>query len=104
LGSELTDAITAMYPKGLDTAVLTGFYVDAAGQPVFFAGLDLVIANQNSPLRFSQLPNAYIISNTISNNRFGFFCAPNFDPTVLAVPEAIKQTFTMGSCSPTVSL
>jgi hypothetical protein len=88
--------ITAMYPKDLDAAVLTGFSVDAAGQPVFFAGLDLVIGSQNAPLRFSQLPNAYIISNTISNNQFGFFRAPNFDPAVLAASEATKQTITIG--------
>lgn len=96
LGSELMNAITAKYPNDLDAAVLTGFSVDTAGQAIFFSGLNLEIARENSPLRFGGLNNGYLTSSTIISNQFGFFRAPNFDPDVLAAAEASKQTFTIG--------
>jgi pimeloyl-ACP methyl ester carboxylesterase len=96
LGSELTNAITAQHPQDLDAAVLTGFSIDSAGQADFFSGLDLVIARENQPFRFSNLTNGYLIPDSIVSNQFGFFRAPNFDPLVLAAAEATKQTFTIG--------
>lgn len=95
-GSIQTVALTAQYPKDLDAAVLTGYSTSSAGNPIFFAGLDLSIASQNSPLRFSTLPNGYMVSNSISNNQFGFLRLPNFDPLILNKAEATKQTLSIG--------
>ncbi|KAE9378921.1 hypothetical protein N431DRAFT_478041 [Stipitochalara longipes BDJ] len=83
-------------PSDLDAAVLTGFSVDTTGQSNFFSGLNLVIAREDQPLRFSELNNGYLISQSVVSNQFGFFRAPNFDPLVLAAAEASKQTFTLG--------
>jgi pimeloyl-ACP methyl ester carboxylesterase len=96
LGSELTNAITAQYPKDIDAAVLTGFSIDIAGQSNFFSALNLAIARENQPSRFPLLSNGYLISNTIAGNQFAFFRAPYFDPAVLTAAEAAKQTFTIG--------
>jgi hypothetical protein len=92
LGSELTNNITATYPKDLDAAVLTGFSVDTKGQPNLFSGLNLAIVNQNSPARFWNLPNAYLVSDTAISNQFRFYRFPNFDPLVLAASEVTKGT------------
>ncbi|PVH82273.1 hypothetical protein DL98DRAFT_456751 [Cadophora sp. DSE1049] len=96
LGSELTNSLTSNYPADLSAAVLTGFSTDSAGQSTFFAALDLSIARQNSPTRFPLLNNAFLVSNNIASNQFGFFRLPNFDPAVLVAAEATKQTFTIG--------
>lgn len=92
----MTNAITAQYPSDLDTAVLTGFSVDGSGIPVFFSSLNLVIASQNSPSRFSSLSNGYLVSQSSASNQFAFFRAQNYAPAVLNATEASKQTFTIG--------
>ncbi|CZR54593.1 uncharacterized protein PAC_04477 [Phialocephala subalpina] len=96
LGSELTNAVTAQYPKDFDAAVLTGFSVNTAGQPVFFSSLDLVIARENVPYRFPTLNNGYLISESINGNQFAFFRAQNYLPAILVAAETAKQTFTIG--------
>ncbi|RDW59810.1 hypothetical protein BP6252_12897 [Coleophoma cylindrospora] len=95
-GSGLTVSNTVDYPEDLDAAVLTGFSIDLSGQPIFVAGIGLDIAANNNPTRFGSLPNGYMISSTVSNNQFGFFRAPNFDPLALWAAEATKQTFALG--------
>lgn len=95
-GSLQIAGLTSQHPDDLDAAVLTGFSISASGTPLFFAGLDLTIASQNQPLRFPDLPNGYLISNSIEANQFAFFRAPNFDPALLNIAEATKQTFTVG--------
>lgn len=96
LGSELTNAITAAYPKDFDAAVLTGLSVDSAGQKTFFGGLNLAIANQNQPGRYYDLPNGYTVSDSIISNQFGFLRYPGFEYAALQVAEATKGTFTIG--------
>jgi pimeloyl-ACP methyl ester carboxylesterase len=96
LGSILTTGIASQYTADLDAAVLTGFSVDAAGFPVFFAGLNLVLAKENNLLRFGLLQNGYIISDTKVSNQFGFFRYPNFSPAVLDASEKAKQTLSIG--------
>ncbi|TVY84153.1 hypothetical protein LSUE1_G001650 [Lachnellula suecica] len=96
LGSELTNAITAQYPKDVDGAVLTGFSVDTSGQSTFFAGLDLVIASQFVATRFPGLAPGYLIAESRAGNQFGFFRAPGFAPALLDTAEGTKQTFTIG--------
>jgi pimeloyl-ACP methyl ester carboxylesterase len=96
LGSILTTGLASQYPADIDAAILTGFSVDFAGFPVFFAGLDLVIANQQNPLRFGTLANGYIVSQSKASNQFAFFRYPNFDPAVLDAVERAKQTLSIG--------
>lgn len=54
-GSIQTVGLTSQYPDDLDAAVLTGFSTSTSGQAIFFSALDLTIASQNQPLRFSGL-------------------------------------------------
>ena len=96
LGSELTNAITAQYPSDIDGAVLTGFSVDPEGQPGFFSGLDLVLANQDNPQKFGALPNGYLITDNQAGNQFAFFRFPGFANELLVAGTAAKQTFTIG--------
>jgi pimeloyl-ACP methyl ester carboxylesterase len=96
LGSILTAGVTSKYPEDLDAAVLTGFSVDRSGFPIFFAGLELVIANYNNPLRFATLPNGYIVPQSKAGNQFGFFRYPNFDPQVLEAADKAKQPLSIG--------
>ncbi|KAF4632044.1 hypothetical protein G7Y89_g6085 [Cudoniella acicularis] len=96
LGSELTNAITAQYPKDLDAAVLTGFSVETTGISSFFSSLDLVPANTKTPSRFSTLPNGYLITNSLAGNQFAFFRFPDFCPDVLSAANTASQTFTIG--------
>lgn len=95
-GSIQTQALTAQFPRDLDAAVLTGFSTSSAGQPIFFAGLNLAIASENSPHRFPTLSKAYLISSNIIGNQFCFFRAQNFPPANLYIAELTKQTFTIG--------
>lgn len=80
LGSIITEAITANYPADLDAAVLTGFSTDTASQGLTLVGFNPAIANQNQPLRFPDLPNGYLVTDTSISNQLTFLRAPNFDP------------------------
>ncbi|TVY43404.1 hypothetical protein LOCC1_G004572 [Lachnellula occidentalis] len=93
-GSVLTQAITSKYPTLLNTAILTGFTMNSTGAPIFTAGLNLAIASQNQPLRFSGLSNGYLVSDTSISNQIAFFHAQNFDPNVLSLAEATKGSVT----------
>jgi pimeloyl-ACP methyl ester carboxylesterase len=95
-GSIITNAITKQYPDSLDAAILTGFGTDLSGQPLFLQALNLAIANQNQPLRFAKLNNAFLVSSTIISNQIGFFKAPGFAPAILDQAEATKGTVTYG--------
>lgn len=96
LGSIITNGVTAAYPKDFDAIVLTGFSIDAAGQPNFFSALDVVIARENQPWRFPTLPNGYIIVQSQVGNQFAFFRLPNFDNNVLVAATNAKQGLTFG--------
>lgn len=95
-GSLQVVGVTSQYPKDLNEAVLTGFSTSSTGLDLFTAALDLTIASQNQPLRFADLPNGYLVPNSIESNQFAFFRAPNFDPALLNIAETAKQTFSVG--------
>jgi pimeloyl-ACP methyl ester carboxylesterase len=94
LGSFQTNGVTTRHPDDLDAAVLTGFSPDTSGSSIALAGVDLTIAAQNQPVRFSQLPGSYLTSNFIGGTQYYFFRAPGFDPAMLRFAEATKQTVT----------
>ncbi|KAJ9602696.1 hypothetical protein H2200_012890 [Cladophialophora chaetospira] len=95
-GSAQTASITAQYPKDFDAIVLTGWSADNSGMPVAFAGLDLAIANQVAPRRLAALNNGYLTSAGIEGTQFFFFREPQFDPLLLDLAEATKQTLSLG--------
>ncbi|KAF2494844.1 hypothetical protein BU16DRAFT_562474 [Lophium mytilinum] len=91
-----TNGVTTLHPDDFDAAVLTGFSPDMSGVLVAFAGSDLAIASQKLPLRLSGLPNGYLTTSSIEGTQQLFFRAPGFDPTLLNIVEATKQTITLG--------
>lgn len=95
-GSLQTNMLTALHPNDLDAAVLTGFSADNSGMQVAFSGLDLVIASQILPTRFSGLSNSYLTGTAIEGTQFFFFRSPGFDPALLNIAEATKQTISWG--------
>lgn len=95
-GSIITEAITADYPTSLDAAVLTGFSLNMTGTDYFLAALNLDIASENQPYRFSGLNNTYMVHSSIRSNQFAFYRAPGFDPNILSMAEAQKGTVTIG--------
>lgn len=95
-GSILTQAITAQYPNSLNTAILTGFSMNSTGQQAFTSGLNLAIASQDQPYRFTGLSNGYLVSSTIISNQLAFLHAQNFDPAILNLAEATKGLVTFG--------
>ncbi|KAK9238669.1 catalytic protein [Lipomyces kononenkoae] len=95
-GSIQSVGITVKYPMDLDAVVLTGLSINTNGFGVTFAGFNLAIANENQPLRFGDLPNGYLVTGSSISNQFGFFHYPDFDPKILALDEAAKQTLTIG--------
>jgi pimeloyl-ACP methyl ester carboxylesterase len=94
LGSFQTNGITTLHPNDLDAAVLTGFSPDTSGGPIALAGIDLTMAAQNQPFRFSELPGSYLTSSSVGGTQYYFFRAPGFDPALLRFAEATKQTVT----------
>ena len=95
-GSLLTQGLTAKYPSSLTAAILTGFSINSTGQDPFVTGLNLAIASQNQPIRFSGLSNGYLVSDTAISNQIAFFHAQDFDPSILNLAEATKGTVTFG--------
>lgn len=95
-GSVVVEAVTANYPASLDAAILTGFSLEMDGMAAFVSGLNLAIASENQPYRFSNLNNGYLVSHNAISNQLGFYHAPNFDPNVLSQAEATKGTVTFG--------
>lgn len=70
--------------------------MNTTGLNVFLQGLNLAIASQNQPLRFSTLNNTYLVSSTAISQEIGFFRAPGFDPLILSQAEATKGAVTIG--------
>lgn len=103
-GSILTQALTATYPTAIDAAILTGFSVYASAMPTFLLALNLDIASQNQPYRFSDLNNGYLVSSTAISLQLGFFRAPGFDPNMLWLAEATKGTVTIGELFSTTAV
>ncbi|KAF2670622.1 alpha/beta-hydrolase [Microthyrium microscopicum] len=95
-GSFQLQLLTAAYPKDVDAAVFTGFSNATDGEPIAFAGLDLTIASQAVPSRFSNLSNGYLTSSSALGDQFFFFRAPGFDPKILELADATKSTITLG--------
>jgi hypothetical protein len=95
-GSVLTQGVTAKYPNSLNMAILTGFSMNSTGTQPFTAGLNLAIASQNQPYRFTGLGNGCLVSSTAISNQLAFLHAQNFDPSILNQAEATKGTVTFG--------
>ena len=95
-GSILTQGLTSAYPRDIDAAILTGFSVYQGAMPTFLLALNLDIASQNQPYRFSGLSNGYLVSGTATSLQLGFFKAPGFDPNILWLAEATKGSVTFG--------
>lgn len=74
--------------------------------PTFLQGLNLAIASQNAPYRFSSpnITNGYLVSSSAISNQIGFFRAPGFDPAVLNLAEATKGTVTLGELLTTTAV
>jgi hypothetical protein len=79
-GSMQSVAVTAKYPGDFDAVILTGFSTNTAAIPMTFVAFNPAIANENQALRFSRLPNGYLVTDTAISNQFAFLHAPNFDP------------------------
>lgn len=103
-GSFQVAGLLSQYPDDFDAAVLTGFSTDRSGFAVAFAGVGLTIASQSQPLRFSDLSNGYFTSAAIQGTQHFFFREPNFDPALLNIAEATKQTITVGEFMTTGAL
>jgi len=103
-GSVLTQAVTSKYPSSFKTAILTGFSTNSTRQPIFTQGLNLAIASQNQPYRFTGLSNGYLVSSSAISNQIAFFHAPGFDPAILNLAEATKGTVTFGELFTTMSV
>lgn len=95
-GSAITQGLTNQFPTDLNAAILTGFSVNQTGIPTFTAALDLSIANNVDPIRFSNLSKEYLVSANVVGNQFAFFRAQGFPPSNLALGESSKQTVTFG--------
>ncbi|KAK5944713.1 hypothetical protein PMZ80_001913 [Knufia obscura] len=103
-GSFQVAGLLSQYPDDFDAAVLTGFSTDRSGFAVAFAGVGLTIASQSQPLRFSDLSNGYFTSAAIQGTQHFFFRESNFDPALLNIAEATKQTITVGEFMTTGAL
>jgi len=103
-GSVLTEAVTSKYPDTFNTAILTGFSMNSTGQAIFTQGLNLAIASQNQPYRFSNIPEGYLVSSSAISNQIAFFHAPDFDPNILNQAEATKGTVTFGELFTTTAV
>lgn len=66
--------------------------------------MNLDIASQNQPYRFSDLCNGYLVSSTAISLQLGFFRAPGFDPNILWLAEATKGTVTIGELFSTTAV
>ncbi|KAG9952089.1 alpha/beta-hydrolase, partial [Aureobasidium melanogenum] len=95
-GSAITQSVTYNHPKTFDAAILTGFSANQSAIAPFLTALNLQIASQNQPYRFSNLNNGYLVDYSTVSNQYGFFRAPNFDPLILAAAEAAKGSVTFG--------
>lgn len=98
LGSAITQGVTAL-PNAtalFDAAALTGFSLNSSGQGLFAQGLNLQIASENDPYRFSDLSNGYLVAASAISNEIGFLHYPGFDPEILDLVEATKATATFG--------
>ncbi|KAI5271244.1 alpha/beta-hydrolase [Aureobasidium subglaciale] len=95
-GSAITQSVTHNHPSTFDAAILTGFSGNQTAIAAFVTALNLQIASQNQPYRFSGLNNGYLVDYSAVSNQYGFFRSPNFDPAILAAGEAAKGTVTFG--------
>jgi pimeloyl-ACP methyl ester carboxylesterase len=91
-GSVALAILTADHPEQLDAVILTGASPKPSGIDLDDASTNAAIANQLFPDRFGSLQNGYYISSSKENIQFVFLRAPNFDPKMLDLAEATKQT------------
>ena len=96
IGSVVSHGVTEKHPSDFDAVVLTGFSSTLPGSAVAFAGIDLNVAALTDPARFAGLAYDYATAGTIAGVEFFFFKAPNFDPKLLDMSQALKQTLSVG--------
>ncbi|KAL8907501.1 MAG: hypothetical protein Q9207_001368 [Kuettlingeria erythrocarpa] len=95
-GSTVTQGVTTKYPKDFDAIILTGTSTSPAYVTTALASFDLTIANLDASGKFDGLPNGYLVQPNQQSIQFPYFRFPNFDPRVLAIEVANKQTQTFG--------
>src|SRR5205085_1037288 len=76
-------AWSIQFPDAVDAAILTGFTVNSTAMSFFMGALNLEIANQNDPRRFSHLSDGYLVSPNFIGSQFDFFHDPNFTKETL---------------------
>ncbi|KIX92260.1 uncharacterized protein Z520_12006 [Fonsecaea multimorphosa CBS 102226] len=96
IGSIVSNGVTGKHPKDFDAAVLTGFSTSLPGGAISFSGIDLNIAALADPSRFDGLAYDYATAGSKAAVEFFFFKAPNFDPKILDMSDALKQTLAVG--------
>ena len=96
VGSIVSHGIASQHTADFDAVVLTGFSKAMSGGPVSLAGIDLNAAALVDPARFTGLGYEYATSGSVGETQFFFFKAPNFDPKILDMSQALKQTLSIG--------
>ncbi|KAL8722509.1 MAG: hypothetical protein Q9225_001025 [Loekoesia sp. 1 TL-2023] len=95
-GSIVQLAQNAKYPQDVDAAVLTSFTSNVQSLPYTVLANNPAIANINSPSRFGNLPNAYLVHDTAISVQLPFFRYPYFDQNIFDAVYTAKQTYTLG--------
>ncbi|KAL8791676.1 MAG: hypothetical protein Q9195_005759 [Heterodermia aff. obscurata] len=95
-GSTVTQGVTTKYPQDFDSVILTGTSTSIAFVNVALASYDLSIANLDPSRKFSSLPNGYLVQPNTQSIQFSNFRWPNFNPIILGIEVANKQTQTFG--------
>lgn len=93
-GSEITYALTTMYPSISDGIILTGFSNNGTFAAFFELGSNLIVANTISAL--AQYPTGYLAPNSVVGVQIDFFAPGDFDPNVLQVAYMTGQPVTPG--------
>ncbi|KAL8822346.1 MAG: hypothetical protein Q9191_006916 [Dirinaria sp. TL-2023a] len=95
-GSTVTQGVTTKYPQDFDAVILTGTSTSAGFVNTAVASFDLTIANHDPSQKFSGLPNGYLVQPLAQSIQFPYFRFPNFNPKILSIEVANKQTQTFG--------
>ncbi|KKK12610.1 hypothetical protein AOCH_002275 [Aspergillus ochraceoroseus] len=94
-GSVQTYDLTATDPSSADAIVLTGFSLNQTFSPSFIAGGNWQQAYLTQKSAYNYTPG-YLASGNINADQYLFCHWPEFDPSLLAYVETIKQPVTVG--------
>ncbi|MCJ1438186.1 hypothetical protein MMC27_007573 [Xylographa pallens] len=96
-GSTITQGVSAKYPKDFEAVILTGTSIDPNYVATSVAAFDLIIANTDPSGRFVGIGNAYFTQPPLEQAlQFPFYRYPYFDPSLLQLAIATRQTNTLG--------